>query len=192
MSTRFKEEKAKAETYLNNYEKDLIAYFSNPKSYDKLFSELLPIMQEQLKLIDDFRDSTIEIGLAHEITPGQEFKGKGLTFSVKSYDPHYSAVGVKVATNSLYKLSRYKFKDYNDYKEYSDAFEEVIGKFTHLSVGTNSRTTTLDVAYKNPDTIITSYVIPTISTLFTNFAQANHVQVKIKQSANRLTFRFIH
>lgn len=55
MTKRFEKELAEAETILSNYKKNLISYFDNPTSYNKLVSALMPIMQEQIKLIDDFR-----------------------------------------------------------------------------------------------------------------------------------------
>lgn len=194
MAKRFEKElvEAEAEIILSNYKKNLISYFDNPTSYNKLVSALMPIMQEQIKSIDDFRDSTIEIGVEQEITSGG-LNGPKLTFGMQSFDPHYTTAYAKVATSGIYKLSDYKFKNYDDYKEYSDSLDEIINKFPELSVGTDSRTTEIDIYYKKTDEIITAHVIPMILTIFTNFAQANHVQVKITQkSANRLSFRFVH
>ena len=191
MTKRFEKERAEAKTILSNYKKNLISYFDNPTSYNKLVSALMPIMQEQIKLIDDFRDSSIEIGVEQDITLGG-LNGPKLIFGMQSFDPHYTTAYAKVATDGIYKLSDYKFKNYDDYKEYSDSLDEIVNKFPELSVGANSRTTEISIYYKKTDEIITAHVMPMISTIFTNFAQANHVQVKIKQSANRLSFRFVH
>ena len=192
MTKRFEKELAEAETILSNYKKNLISYFDNPTSYSKLVGALMPIMQEQIKLIDDFRDSSIEIGVEQDITLGG-LNGPKLTFGMQSFDPHYTTAYAKVATGGIYKLSDYKFKNYDDYKEYSDSLDEIVSKFPELSVGTDSRTTEINIYYKKPDEIITAHVMHMISTIFTNFAQANHVQVKIKQkSANRFVFKFVH
>lgn len=191
MAKRFEKERAEAETILSNYKKNLISYFDNPTSYNKLISALMPVMQEQLKLIDDFRDSSIEIGVEQDITLGG-LTGPKLIFGMQSFDPHYTTAYAKVATSGVYKLSDYKFKNYDDYKEYSDSLDEIVNKFPELSVGADSRTTEISIYYKKTEEIITAHVIPVISSLFTNFAQANHVQVKIKQkSANRFVFRFV-
>lgn len=192
MTKRFEKELAETETVLSNYKKNLISYFDNPTSYNKLVSALMPIMQEQLKFIDDFRDSSIEIGVEHEITPGQAFTGPKLTLGMQSFDPHYTSAYAKVVTDSYYKLSDYKFKNYDDYKEYSDLLDEIVNKFPELSVGTDARTTEINIAYKKPDELIAAHVMPVILSLFTNFATANGVKVKIKQkSANRFVFRFV-
>lgn len=191
MTKRFEKEYAEAETILSNYKKNLISYFDNPTSYSKLVSALMPIMQEQIKLIDDFRDSSIEIGVEQDITLGG-LTGPKLTFGMQSFDPRYTTAYAKVATSGVYKLSDYKFKSYDDYKEYSDLLDEVVNKFPELSVGADSRITEISIYYKKTDEMITAHVIPMILSIFNNFATANNVKVKIKQkSANRFVFRFV-
>lgn len=191
MTKRFEKELAEAETILSNYKKNLTKYFDNPTSYSKLVSALMPIMQEQIKLIDDFRDSSIEIGVEQDITLGG-LTGPKLIFGMQSFDPHYTTAYAKVATSGVYKLSDYKFKNYDDYKEYSDSLDEVVNKFPELSVGTDSRTTEIDIYYKKSDEMIAAHVIPMILSIFNNFATANNVKVKIGQkSANRFVFRFV-
>lgn len=191
MTKRFEKELAEAETILSNYEKNLAKYFDNPASYGKFVSTLMPVMQEQIKLIDDFRDSSIEISVGQDITLGG-LTGPKLMFGMQSFDPHYTTAYAKVATSGVYKLSDYKFKNYDDYKEYSDAFDEVANKFPDLRVGVNARTTEIDIYYKKTDEMIATHVIPMIYSIFNNFATANNVKVKISQkSANRFTFRFV-
>lgn len=98
----------------------------------------------------------------------------------------------QVATSGVYKLSDYKFKNYDDYKEYSDSLDEIVNKFPELSVGADSRTTEISIYYKKTDEMIASHVVPMILSIFTNFATANNVKVKIGQkSANRFVFRFV-
>ena len=98
MTKRFEKERAEAETILSNYKKNLTKYFDNPTSYSKLVSALMPIMQEQIKLIDDFRDSSIEISVGQDITLGG-LTGPKLIFGMQSFDPHYTTAYAKVATS---------------------------------------------------------------------------------------------
>lgn len=191
MTKRFEKERAEAENILSNYKKNLVKYFDNPASYNKLVSALMPAMQEQIKLINDFRDSSIEIGVEQDITLGG-LTGPKLIFGMKSFDPHYTTAYAKVATSGIYKLSDYKFKNYDDYKEYSNTLDEVIDKFPELSVGANARTTEISIYYKKTDELIAEHVTPMIFSIFENFATANNVRVRIRQkSANRFTFRFV-
>ena len=191
MAKRFEKELAEAETILSNYEKNLAKYFDNPASYGKFVSTLMPVMQEQIKLIDDFRDSSTEISVGQDITLGG-LTGPKLMFGMQSFDPHYTTAYAKVATSGVYKLSDYKFKNYDDYKEYSDLLDEVVNKFPELSVGADSRTTEISIYYKKTDELITTHVVPIILSIFNNFATANNVKVKIGQkSANRFVFRFV-
>ena len=191
MTKRFEKELAEAETILSNYEKNLTKYFDNPASYGKFVSTLMPVMQEQIKLIDDFRDSSIEISVGQDITLGG-LTGPKLMFGMQSFDPRYTTAYAKVATSGVYKLSDYKFKNYDDYKEYSDAFDEVANKFPDLSVGVNARTTEIDIYYKKTDEMIATHVVPMIYSIFNNFATANNVKVIISQkSATRFTFKFV-
>lgn len=191
MTKRFEKELAEAETILSNYKKNLTKYFDNSTSYSKLVGALMPIMQEQIKLIDDFRDSSIEIGVEQDITLGG-LTGPKLIFGMQNFDPHYTTAYAKVATSGVYKLSDYKFKNYDDYKEYSDSLDEVVNKFPELSVGADSQTTEIDIYYKKTDEMIATHVVPMILSIFTNFATANNVKVKIGQkSANCFVFRFV-
>lgn len=89
MAKRFEKEYAEAETILSNYKKNLISYFDNPTSYNKLVSALMPIMQEQIKLIDDFRDSSIEIGVEQDITLGSLMDRSCVTKTCRKSLCHY-------------------------------------------------------------------------------------------------------
>lgn len=127
MTKRFEKELAEAETILSNYEKNLAKYFDNPASYGKFVSTLMPVMQEQIKLIDDFRDSSIEIGIDEHslhtiILPNDTDLNKFISLHLNDD----GLVEVKIEDH-VYHMSRYEAQLYGELTLVPDVREDKYG-----------------------------------------------------------------
>ena len=119
MTKKLEKELALLETLLSNYKENLANYFDNPSIYDKLIGELLPIIQEKIKLLNNtnYIDYfTVGFHIEPESEPGIMLEGPKLTYYINNHDCDID-VGVKAVVGSTYLLSDYKFKDYDEYKE---------------------------------------------------------------------------
>lgn len=188
MAKKLEKELAEIENILSGYEKNLINYFSNPAIYDKLFGELMPVMQDKLKSLKDneyIDHLNVRFHIEPETEPGIQLRGPKLEFYINEGNQCYMGVSVTAVIHSTYLLSDYKFKDYDEYYEiYDNYLDDILEKNPGLSLMSSRKTTEINVIYDNDTEFVAEHVVPIILNTLTNFITSSNVKADIKRDSS--------